>query len=351
MAVIRLLTSIALCSIISTASARLVHDHKGHQHHQHAAVEVGKRHPPIMGPPPEVTPSPTGSAGVLTYITPSPGASRIAVTKESQIVTSFVPQFTLCELPPIEFFPISSQPISVKPTGAPYHNYSISIPPGNGTCTTIYSPTKTTVCATTLTGLVDKYTVTRCHQDLTFSTKYGYVLETPVPTHQNTRVMRNGTASTGLMPRAAYSNATAVIMPAPAIETFTTLYLAPWQELTAGTAPTNVDLKVCRTFAQNDSTECVREYQVWSTSLVTETATSVTSINISTTIHGKSKLIVETFVANVTELLTTFSLSTTMDMKYRTHWTSTYSATRHMLTSTGPTVYETLTVEEASQTS
>ncbi|KAK5164238.1 uncharacterized protein LTR77_009932 [Saxophila tyrrhenica] len=331
----------------------------------------------------------TSSAGVLTYITPSPGASPVAVTRQSQIVGSFVPEFTLCELPPLEFFPISRMPPASRtplPSGisaAPYQNYSISTWPGNGTCTTIYSPTITMVCATTLTALAEKYTITNCAQDLTFSTEYGAVLVTPTPTPvalpspisvslQNSSVGpvaggSQGTAAlppapgsnttvaqgTGLMRRQATDSASATITPGPSIELLTTYYLAPWQQLTAGEAPTDVDLKVCRTFALNDTTECIREYQHWTTSLVTASRTSTTSVNISTTIHGRSQIIVETFVANVTEMLTTFSMSTTMELEYQTEWTTTHSTTREIgagSTSTGPTVYETLTVAHPSST-
>ena len=332
---------IAVSSFIATAGARIA---PLHLHHQHEAIEVGKRQvgPPLMGPPPDLPAYTTDTNAVLMQITPSPGASAVAVTKQSQIVTSYVPQFTLCELPPLEFFSVSLPPVSESQTTALYQNYSISIPSGNGTCTTIFSPTPTMVCATTLTALVDRYTVTNCNQDLTFSTQYGYVLETPTPTSTPTL---NATGSHGI-----YSNATAMITAAPAIETLTTYYLAPWQQLTAGTAPFEVDLKVCRTFT-NGTVECIREYQVWSTSLLTLKSTSVTSINISTTIHGTSQVIVETFVANVTELLTTFSLSTTMDLEFQTEFTITHSKTRTRRTSTGPTVYETLTVKKASSTS
>ncbi|KAH0083223.1 hypothetical protein KCU60_g15721, partial [Aureobasidium melanogenum] len=42
---------------------------------------------------------------------------------------------------------------------------------------------------------------------------------------------------------------------------------------------------------------------------------------LTTTVAGPSQIIVETFVANVTEMLTTFSMSTTMDL----HWTYCYT--------------------------
>lgn len=385
MAVFRSTRILVLASLVLLATARHGPPHKIQQH-RHEAVKVGKRQPasPVAGSPPGVIASTTASSTILTYITPSPSASPVAVTKQSQIVTSFVPQFTLCELPPIEFFSISPPSVSATYTTAPYKNYSISIPPGNGTCTTIYSPTVTMVCATTITALVDRYTVSECAQDITFSTEYSYVLVTPTvsplsnsSTASSSSSAKGSISSSSKAPRSSkdslsldstsieisvpsstvatsnlhrrqISSTPSTITPGPSIVTLTTYYIAPWAELTAGTAPTDVDLKVCRTFATNDSTECVREYQVWSTSLVTLTTTSVTSINISTTIHGTSQIMVETFVANVTEDLTTFSMSTTMDLEFQTEWTTTHSSSRYLSTSTGPTVYETLTVAYAS---
>ena len=310
-----------------------------------------------MGPPPGIPALTTSQAsGVLTMFTPSPGADPTAVSKQSEILTTYVPQFTLCELPPLEFFSITQLP-SATPRTAPYRNYSISIPPENGTCTTIYSQTITEVCRTTLTALVDKYTVSNCNQEITFSTQYGYVLATPtsiLPTFSsmgmgNSTDMSNSTMlHNATLPRAVPDNTTATITPAPSVETLTSYFIAPWTELTAGTAPADVDLKVCRMFT-NGSKECIREYQVWETSLVTLMVTSTTSINISTTISGPSKVIVETIYAtNVTELFTTFSFSTTVARKFQTEYTTTKSASRALSTSTGSTVYETLTVEKAS---
>lgn len=185
------------------------------------------------------------------------------------------------------------------------------------------------VCATVLDGIATKYTVSSCNQEVTFSSQYGYVLATPTAT-------RNVT----------YTNSTAMITPAPTVQTLTTYFLTPWQELTSAGAPTDVDLKVCTTYA-NGTEECIVEYQVWETSVVTVTTSSVTSINLTTAIQGPSQVIVETFVANVTELITTLSLSTTMQLEYQTEIESTSSGTRDP-TSTGLTIFETFTVEEAS---
>ncbi|KAF2486108.1 hypothetical protein BDY17DRAFT_239529, partial [Neohortaea acidophila] len=279
----------------------------------------------------------TYSTSALTYITPSPGAPPVAVTTESQLVTSYLPQFTLCELTTVAGYSLASGAFSGS-SNSRFQNSSGSIPTATGTCTTIFSPTETMVCATTLTALATRYTVTACDEELTFSTKLGYALVTASPTASS-----------------AAKNATtpATITPAPSIQTVTTYYLAPWQQLTAGTAPSEVDLKVCRSF-DNDTTECILEQQVWETSLVTSIATSTTTINISTTIHGNSQLIVETFVANVTEVLTTFSLSTTMELEYQTVYTTTNSANQTTVStvpaslSTGPTIFETRTLQEAS---
>lgn len=289
--------------------------------------------------------------GVLTYITPSAGATPVAVVNQSQIVTSYIPEFTLCELPPIEFIPIT--PPSTLPTGAstaPYQNYSIYIPPGLGSCTTIYSEVHTQVCATTLIALATQYTVTNCNQDLTFSTRQGYVLAKATAT-ADASLGASVNSSTAIVSATATASidGSAMITAAPSIETLTTYYLAPWQQLTAGTAPSEVDLKVCRTFT-NGTTECIREYQIWETILVTTTATTYTNINISTTIHGTSRIIVETFVANVTDELTTFSLHTTMALSFETEYTTTSSTTRGvaLATSIGPTVYQTHTVKQVS---
>lgn len=367
MASVRL--TIIVASLLFSASARHVGLHQV-QHHKHEAIEVDKRqvasplHVAQPAKPPPIA-STASTAGVFTFITPSPGAKPVAVTKMSQIVPSFVPQYTLCALPPIAFYPNqdSQGPTSARVSTAPYHSYSISTPPGNGTCTTHYKPTITMVCATTLTALVEKYAISDCHQDITFSTEYGFTLAGPTPTYSKStlaasaqpRLSANDTqpSRSRLLrrdPSSANTTAAVLVTPKPTIETLTTYYLAPWQQLTAGTAPGDVDIKVCQTFASNDTTECIRRYEVWETALVSKTATSTTSVNISTTVHGRSQLIVETFVANVTEEVTTFTMLTTMDVEYQTEITTTKAVPRTPGVSTGPTVYLTRTVQYPSQT-
>ncbi|KAG9653893.1 hypothetical protein KCU95_g9405, partial [Aureobasidium melanogenum] len=292
---------------------------------RHEAIEVRRRQAAASSDA-QLQSSTAGS--VLTYITPSPGASPIPVTEQSQLVSSDVPLFTLCALPPEAFSPVTATPTQ---TTARYQNYSISIPPGPGTCTTIYSPTVTMVCATTLTGIDRVYPVTACSQDITFSSDFGYVLETPSATLSNV-TDANGTA--------------AMITPPPTVQPLTTYYVAPWNELTSAGPPTDVDKKVCATFP-NGTEECVVEYYVWETSLVTIPKTTVTSINLTTTVAGPSQIIVETFVANVTEMLTTFSMSTTIELTYFVEMETTNIATRPTV-STGPTVTQTYTLSQNS---
>lgn len=254
------------------------------------------------------------------------------VTAQSQLVTSYVPQFTLCQLPSGDSYPVTMQ----LPATAPYKNYSMPISSGNSSCTTIYSETETMVCATTLSDLTTTYTVTQCPQDITFSTRFFYTLATPTGL--------NGTAAatgTGLHP---FSNASAMITPAPTIQTLTTYYLAPWQELTSAGPPADVDLKVCSALV-NGTEQCVRQYEVWQTSLVTSVMTTFSACNFTTSIGGPSQLIVETFVANVTELMTTISMSTTMALEYETEIETTSTSTRPV--STGPTITQTISLEEA----
>jgi hypothetical protein len=325
-----------------------------HLQHKHEAVAIERRQvgAPVQATPLAIAVATTSAPQILTFITPSPGASPVAITEESQIVTSYVAQFTLCELPPKAFFPVTLSPSTIATT-APYRNYSISIPPGNGTCTTIYSPTRTMVCATTLTGLVQKYTVTNCAQDITFSTEYGFVLARPTEASNaslSSDVLSIPTTASvsDLGLSATSSSASALITAAQTVQRLTTYYLAPWQAVTAGLSPEEVQLKVCALYA-NGTEECIRQYEVWHTSLLTETATRTTSVNISTTIHGLSQVIIETFAANITEALTTFRMTTDIELEYQTEYETT---SRETATPTiAGTSYVTMTLLNATPSS
>ncbi|EMC98414.1 hypothetical protein BAUCODRAFT_146943 [Baudoinia panamericana UAMH 10762] len=315
----------ALLAVLTIVGA----GHAGNRHAHHAE-EVRKRQ--IL--PPEVSASTsTTSPGVIAYITPSPGANPVAITAQSQLVTYYVPQYTLCPLAQSDFFAPTRTPIS-RPTTAPFHNYSSSIPPGSTSCSTIYSQATNTICDTTLRDLITSYPVTECSQDITFSTREGYRLITPTLT---ANISTNTTSTNG----------TAMITPTPtfSIQNLTTYYFAPWQNLTGGTAPPDITKAICADYT--NGTECITEYEVWHTSVITETRTATQSLDITTRIPGPSSVVIwETIVANVTEIMTTFSTTTTSELEYETSWTVTH--TRAASFSTAPTVFETFTVEQVS---
>lgn len=333
MGFIRSFVALATTTLVLQAEAAR---HPRHFKHEAVQIEATQAEPPVETIPttPAEESAVATSGEVLTYITPSPGATPIAITEQSQLITSFVPEFTICELPPQTVYPAT--PVLPTTITAPYKNYSISIPTGTGTCETIYSPTNTMVCATTLTGLVSKYTVSECDQDITFSTEYGYVLARPTAS-------TNATAASGLS-----TGVSAMITPAPTIQTLTTYLVAPWEAVTAGLAPEEVRLKVCSKYA-NRTNECIEQFEVWHTSLLTETATSTTSVNISTTIHGpNAQVIIATYAANITEAVSTFRMTTDMELEYSTELETT---SRELVTpTTAPTSYITMTLENATPT-
>lgn len=307
--------------------------------YKHKAMGLHRRQDEPMGGPPDAFPTTTGSAEVLAFITPYPGATPVPITSQSQEVTVQVPQFTMCALPPVAEVPV---PPTVTPTPGPYANYSTqysaSFETGTGSCTVEYSSSVTTVCATVLDGIATKYTVSECSQEITFSSQYGYTVVTPTPTAAANS--SNATAS-------FYGNAS-TITAAPSIETLTTYFLAPWQELTTAGPPNDIDKKICRTY-DNGSEICLVEYQRWVTIPVTHVETTVTSIDFTTMIFQPSQLIFETITANITETLSTFSLSTTVEVSYTVETETTTRMSRPAST-TGPTVYTTATVELASST-
>lgn len=161
---------------------------------------------------------------------------------------------------------------------------------GTGYCETAFTPTETTVCATTLTGIASKITVTDCDQEITFSSECGFTLETPTPT-----------VTSGL----------SVITPAPTVKRMKTFWVAPWQSLTAGNTPSDVDIKIC-TILDDDTMECIRYREVWEVVVVTQTVTTQRDVQLTTTVTGPGTLIVETMEVYVTDTVETVDLSTTM---------------------------------------
>lgn len=230
----------------------------------------------------------TTQAEVLTTIIPSPGAASIDIVSQSQVVTSYFADFTWCVYGPMGLIPTATA------LGPPYFNgstlYATTIG-GSGGCETVYVPTATKVCRTTLTGLASKITVTDCSQEITFSSQCGFTLETPTPT---------------------VSNFTALITPAPTVKQMMTYWLAPWQSLTSGEAPSDVDIKVCTILETDEELECIRYQEVWEVVVTTETVITERSFQVSTTVSGPGTLIIETLQAFITDTIAHVDLTTTL---------------------------------------
>jgi hypothetical protein len=241
--------------------------------------------------------TPTKPPTIYSIVFPSPDASPIEVTMQSQVLTSFIPEMTWCVAPPVAFSPLPAPYLNATTT-----NYTAIIE-GTGSCETVYAPIATTVCATTLTGLASKITITDCDQEVTFSTECGFTLETPTPI--------------------ATSNAS-LITPAPTVKKVFTYWLAPWQSLTAGETPSEIDVKIC-TELDDGNLECDRHQEVWEVVMVTTTTTTVRSIGFTATVSGPGTLIVETIQAIITDTISTIDLSTTLllETEFETESTST----------------------------
>lgn len=222
---------------------------------------------------------------ILSIVYPSPDADPVEVTAQSQVVTSYIPEMTWCVGPPVGLVLMTA-----NVTGPPYLNYSIQYSAtvdGTGSCETAYVPTETTICATTLTGLASKVTITECDQEITFSSECGFTLETPTLTASNF----------------------SLITPAPSVKRMMTYWMAPWQSLTRGDTPSDVDIKIC-TVLDNDELECLRYQEVWEVVVVTKTVTSQRQVNLATTITGPGTLIMETIQIYITDTVETIDLST-----------------------------------------
>jgi hypothetical protein len=252
-------------------------------------------------------PTPSSTRTIHSIVFPSPDAAPIEVTSQSQVLTSYVPEMTWCVAPPVVFVPISV---------APYANVSANytaIASGTSSCETVYAPVMTTVCATTLTGLASKITITDCSQEVTFSTECGFDLEMPTPVAS-----------------------TALITPPPIVRRTFTYWLAPWQSLTAGETPSDVDVKICKVL-DNGDLECSRFREVWEVVMVTTTLTTTRPFGFTATVSGPGTLIVATLHAVVTDTIETIGLSTTLLLETEIETEST-STGRKSVTNSGLTV-------------
>jgi hypothetical protein len=274
-------------------------------------------------PPPPTTPAPT-----YTTITPSPSAIPIEITAQSQVVTTYFKEAVWCVGPALYR--------SLLP-GAPFTNGSANyteIAEGTGSCSTLYSAAPTTVCATTITGLASRVTVTECDQEVSFSSENGFSMVTPTPSTVWTSVGDdvNGSASP------------VTITAAPTLQRLVTYWLAPWQSLTAGGVPSSVDVKICTLDTPDAGRRtCQRYREVWEVVVVTSTSTTSRAVELLTTLSGPGTLVVQTTKSYITDTVVTVDLSTTLllETEREVESTSVSVLQREVSTQSVPTPTET----------
>ena len=287
------------------------------------------------------------------------GTAPAAVSSQSQLVTASYPLYTLCSLPSTSLSLPSTSGFSTKVSPSPSETLitrssrespetaGLSARSNDDACSTIYTTTSSAYCRTTLTGLYTQYTVTDCSQLITFSTDHGYSLRYSTSTANSLSTPTSVTAMT----------TPPVITPAPTVQTLTTNYLAYWTDLTAGTAPCQVTLKVCSS-VDYTSQACVHSTETWDATTITSIATFRTEIDLLTAIHGPSELIIGGYTTDILKKKTRirFAAEITSELTYyitstetRGAVTSTELSTQAIpSTSTGATVYMTMTVEDVS---
>ncbi|KAF2488996.1 hypothetical protein BU16DRAFT_220799 [Lophium mytilinum] len=295
---------VLLCSLIIPKAAA-AHRNQNRRFRHEAVEAFHKRliEENLVTPVPIAAKPTPASKKVYTIITPSPGAPVVEVTKQSQVVKTFVPVMTMCLGPPIGLVPITT-------AGPPYQNFSAAYATtvaGNGSCSTYYRATSTTVCATTLTGIARRVTISKCDQQVTFSSDYDYSLVLPSPT----------------------TNGTAVVVPTPSVVTKITYHLAPWQALLVGDTPNEVGSKVC-TVKANDTLECIHYEEVWEVQPSTIRTTRTSHVDLTTTVTGPGRFMIETLHLDITQTETIVTVSTKMllasDMEVETIIKSTKTA-------------------------
>ncbi|OJD37461.1 SCL-interrupting locus protein-like protein [Diplodia corticola] len=241
-------------------------------------------------------PTPTPDSTVYSYYYPSPSAIPTPITRQSQVETTYIPRITTCKGPPVALDVLEQSTF-------PYRNSTSTIF-GRGpiTCDTLYYTDTTTICATTLTGVASKVTISRCTQDVTFSSEF----DATMVTSRSIVTGSDGHLST--------------ITDAPSFQLRTTYYMAPWQSLTANTGvlPADVDVKVCHPRPGNGTMEdCIRMEESWAVLPVTLTSTFTSSVDVLATLtEGPGEYLVGTVHGQFVGNTTTVSLSTEMILNH-----------------------------------
>lgn len=170
--------------------------------------------------------------------------------------------------------------------------------------------------------------MSECEQEITFSSECGFTLETPSASPSPTLDRREDGDGNG------DGNAMITPAPLPTIKTLMTYYLAPWQSLTAGSMPSDVDIKVCALLPddtpldEESSMECTRFSEVWEVVTVTRTFTTEREVLLSTTVVGPGVMFIESLRAEIADTLVLLDLSTRVGLEMSVE-TETVSRSRN----------------------
>ena len=145
-------------------------------------------------------------------------------------------------------------------------------------------------------------------------------------------------------------NSSALITPAPAIKTMIIYYMAPWQALTGGGTPSNVDSKIC-TVQSDGRLDCAYYHKVCYIQIITVIGTATSHVNFTTMVSRPGTLMVKTIHIDITTTMSSISLSTSMLLETEVEVEAISKSTGPSLAEfTQLTVYMTRTVEYASNT-
>lgn len=164
---------------------------------------------------------------IVSIVTPSPSATPVTVTQQSQLVKSYIATLTSCTVKDIATVSVID-------------------------CTTFYSTTLTPICHTTLHPLGNvPVIVSDCAQHLTFSSEQGL--------------------------------STRVDQPSAQCALATTIYVAKWDQFTDHDVPQGtITAKVCGT-ASND---CTTSYESWRRKSLEATKTSLVTMQWDSVVTG-----------------------------------------------------------------
>jgi hypothetical protein len=133
-------------------------------------------------------------------------------------------------------------------------------------CSTILDTITTSSCSTTMTAGFDRYTISDCEQNITFSTQSSYSIVTVTPSSAATPALKNRDAC----PSPTYSTYAQNIV---------TYYVCPWRSLASGD-PSRITLVICKTdFAGEVACENIQEVWVVHTEYVPATIIRVVSVD------------------------------------------------------------------------